>query len=275
MRHAPGALAGLRVATTRPAPADGARDPLAAALERLGASVLQVPLTEIERAEPAQLLDVLQAQPEWDWIVFTSATTVTLLFSEARIVDPEWSLARLVLRNAAAGARLAAIGPATERALESHGLIVSIVAPTFSQEGLLEAFAALPVPIDGATILYPAAEDAREVLADGLRKMGASVSVVPVYRSVPVPTRAESLAERVARGELDVVAVLAPSAVEAMRRVTAPGARVPVAAIGPVTAAAAREAGFDVVAEADVSTAEGLVDAIAAWWESQGSASPD
>jgi uroporphyrinogen-III synthase len=38
-----------------------------------------------------------------------------------------------------------------------------------------------------------------------------------------------------------------------------------VAAIGPVTAATAREAGLDVTIEAPVHTIEGLVDAVVAW----------
>ena len=52
-----------------------------------------------------------------------------------------------------------------------------------------------------------------------------------------------------------------PSAARALART---GARLPVVAIGPQTAHAARAAGFDVAAEAETHDLEGLLAAVAA-----------
>jgi uroporphyrinogen-III synthase len=60
--------------------------------------------------------------------------------------------------------------------------------------------------------------------------------------------------------EGDVALVASASAA---RGLAATGAHVPVVAIGPQTAAAAREAGLDVVAEATQHDLDGLLDALA------------
>ena len=131
--------------------------------------------------------------------------------------------------------RIAAIGPATAEALRGHGLHVDLVADTHSQEGLRDALPA-------GRLLLAAAEGARRDV------LGADF--VPLYRTI-------ELAPEVP--DADIALLMSGSAARAL---ASTGARVPVVAIGPQTAADAREAGLEVVAVAERHDLDGLVEAL-------------
>jgi uroporphyrinogen III methyltransferase/synthase len=116
-------------------------------------------------------------------------------------------------------------------------------------------------------VLLARAAVARDVLPEGLRAKGWHVDVVEAYRTEPVPLDADA-ARAVAAAE--VVTFTSSSTVTnflaALAQAPEPPAVPPVvAAIGPVTAATAREHGLDVAVEAPVHTIDGLVDALVAW----------
>jgi uroporphyrinogen-III synthase len=126
--------------------------------------------------------------------------------------------------------------------------------------GLLRAFE--EVGCGGNTILVPASSRAREELPTGLRALGAEVTVVAAYATLEPPGLGEAVG-RCLREGFDAVTFAAPSAVEAFAAAAADGAAgLPAVVIGPTTAAAARAAGFRVLATAAPSTAEGLVAAL-------------
>jgi uroporphyrinogen-III synthase len=131
--------------------------------------------------------------------------------------------------------RIAAIGPATAAALRSHGLRVDLVAATHTQEGLRDE---LPV----GTLLLAAAEGARLGVLDA--------DFLPLYRTVELQPPSP---------DADVALLMSGSAARAL---AATGARMPVVAIGPQTAAQARSAGLDVAAVAEVHDLDGLVEAL-------------
>ena len=138
--------------------------------------------------------------------------------------------------------RLAAIGPATAAALAEHGLNVDLVPRVSTQEGLLD-----DLPRPAGRVLVAAADGARRVLVDGL-----DADFVPLYRTVelqPEPPPAG-----------DVVVLASGSAARAFARL---GLDIPAVSIGPLTSAAAREAGLRVVAEAAKHDLDGLLDAVA------------
>jgi uroporphyrinogen-III synthase len=116
---------------------------------------------------------------------------------------------------------------------------------------MVDAFAAR-TDVEGARMLYPAAAGARDVLPAGVRALGATVEIVPTYVTETDPAGQAQLAALVAEGALDLVLVAAPSAVDALQAALPAewAARVPVGCIGPVTARAARLAGFPVRVEA-------------------------
>jgi uroporphyrinogen-III synthase len=163
----------------------------------------------------------------YDWVVVTSPNGAAVL-ARRRVAPPR---------------RLAAIGPGTEAELRARGLQAELVPAVSTQEGLL---AELPRP--SGRVLLAAAEGARRLLVD---ELGADF--LPLYRTVElVPDAAP---------EGDVVLLASPSAARALART---GSRLPVVAIGPQTAGAAREAGLDVAAEAEAHDLDGLLAAVAA-----------
>jgi uroporphyrinogen-III synthase len=138
-------------------------------------------------------------------------------------------------RRSVKAARIAAIGPATAEALRAHGLRVDLVPQTHTQEGLR---AELPP----GRLLLAAAEGARRDVLDA--------DFLPLYRTVeltPPPP------------DGDIALLMSGSAARAL---AATGSRLPVVAIGPQTAAAASEAGLEVLAEAERHDLDGLVDAV-------------
>jgi uroporphyrinogen-III synthase len=163
--------------------------------------------------------------------------------------------------RAFAGARLAAIGPGTAEALASANLVVDLVPPRFVAESLLDA---LPAPGDtGGRLLLVRAAVARDVLPDGLRRKGWDVDVVEAYRTEQAPLAEEQAA---AVAAADVVTFTSSSTVSNFLAAMADRPLPPaVAAIGPITAATAREHGLAVDVEAEVHTMDGLVGALVTW----------
>jgi uroporphyrinogen-III synthase len=157
---------------------------------------------------------------------------------------------------------VAAIGPGTAAALRGGNIEADLVPDEYVAERLL---AALPYPPpDGGRMLLARAAVARDVLPEGLRERGWKVDVVEAYRT---GTAALDEVARVALGAVDVITFTSSSTVTRhLEQVGGPdGVTGAVACIGPVTAAAAREAGLTVAVEASVHTRAGLVDALVAW----------
>jgi uroporphyrinogen III methyltransferase / synthase len=199
-----GPLAGLSVAVTR---ARAQASELARRLGELGATVVQTP------AIRTRALDGPPLDPSlYDLICVASPNAVEHLF--ARIDDgvhPPGD-ARALARS-----RIAAIGPATARALAKHGVVADVIPERAHAESLLEALTCLPAcpPTWGAPrhggpapdhvgspdmrgglqgtgmpvsrVLIPRARDARDVLPDGLRAHGAQVDVIALYETLPEP----------------------------------------------------------------------------------------
>jgi uroporphyrinogen-III synthase len=138
-------------------------------------------------------------------------------------------------RRGVAANRIAAIGPATADALRSHGLRVDLVAATHTQEGLREE-------LPEGTVLLAAAEGARRDVLDA--------DFLALYRTIEL---------RPLVPDADVALLMSGSAARAL---AATGARTPIVAIGPQTAAEAGAAGLDVVAVAAVHDLDGLVEAL-------------
>jgi uroporphyrinogen-III synthase len=224
------------------------------ALEALGARVDSVPVIRIvPPADPGPLEEAVGHLAEYDWVVFTSRNAVRAVRACAR---------RLGVWPHLPPIRVACIGPATARAARAAGFSVVAQPVEYVAEALVDALAR--VSVDGCRVLLPRAEEARDVLPQGLAALGARVDVVAAYRTEPAYNEAERL-RRVLRSRPDLVTFASPSAVRAAVQLVADPAvlrSVPVACIGPVTAAEAARQGLRVVAVADSYTEDGLVRAV-------------
>lgn len=245
-------LVGKRVVVTRATDHVAA---LADPLRALGAEVIELPTTRIERLDPTPLRAALARVADYGWVVFTSQNAVRIFWDELCSLGLD--------ATALTHARIAVVGPATAAAVEQRGMQIELAPERFVAEGLLEAMSARR-DIAGTRILYPVAEGGREILLDGLRSIGAVIDPIRIYRSVPVSERDTDLCERLLRGEIDAVTAAAPSAVKGFMGAVGSDAAVkaPIVSIGPVTTRAALAAGLTVAAEADDATTAGLVEAV-------------
>ncbi len=248
-------LFGKRIVVTRARPQASA---LADRLREAGATVLEMPAIAIERVDPLPLAEAIEELDRYSWVIFTSQNAVEIFWE--RLTADGWD-ARALHR-----AGIAAIGPATAAALLTHGLDVDVAPDRFVAEALLDALTKDYAVGAEDRILYISAEGARDVLPAGLTQLGASVDIVPVYRTVTDGAGADELRERLQRREVDLLTFTSASSVNAFVAAVGDEAarRAPAASIGPVTFEAAGAAGLPVLVEAVESTIPGLVAAIVA-----------
>ena len=249
-------LFGRRVLVTR---ARSQASRLTAALEELGAEVREVPAIRI--APPTDGYAAIDAAigtlMDYQWLVFTSANGVSAFFARLAAAGKD--------ARALGYAQVAAIGTATAAKLREYGIRADVVPEEFRAEGVVAALKGKLPP--HARVLLPRAEQAREVLPDGLRALGATVDVAPVYRTEAAAADGEALAADLAAGAYDYVTFTSSSTVRNLAKIlggSAPLAHTRAACIGPVTAETARELGIEPALVAEEYTIAGLTRAIAA-----------
>jgi uroporphyrinogen III methyltransferase/synthase len=246
-------LFGRRIVITR---AREKASGLARELAQMGAQV--IPLPAIATAEPdsyAKLDSALTRLGEFDWVIFTSAVGVACFI--ARLAHLNRDVREL------GTARIAAIGPATASRLRACGLKVAAMPPQYRSEAIVEALG--ETQIRGARILLPRAQAGGQTLPELLKARGARVvEDVPSYKTVqPAGWRAKRIVEAVKARPPDIVTFTSPSTAINFSEMFGPQAvGFKAAAIGPVTAAACRKLGYDVVVEAREHTIGGLIRAI-------------
>ena len=243
-------LEGKRIVVTRP---HGRGGDLPEKLERLGAEVSEVPLIEIRPLDDTHALDQAVTDPAgYDWVVFTSENAV--------------SAVGIRLGGPLSKVRVAAVGPATADAVRVFG-----VEPAFVPErSAAEAIPAGLGDLEGMRVLLPQADIADPALAEELRSAGADVAAVVAYRTVETtPDMSGILALRVA----DAIVVASASAARSLAAVAESVATIRgqlVVAIGPKTAAAARDLRLPVGLVAQAATAEGIIHALVTHFQDSG-----
>ena len=133
--------------------------------------------------------------------------------------------------------RVAALGPATTRALRRVGLPVHVVSAKGNGADLADAIARFPA--SAQPVLLPQAEDALPDLAEGLTRRGFHVLTWPCYR-VRIAQPAPDLPPAT-----EAIVVTSPSNVDALLAYSAKP-DLPLIAFGPTTEAAMRQRGLRV-----------------------------
>ena len=284
-------LRGVRVLVGRARHQAGA---LSAELFKLGAQVLEIPFIEIRKPHSFEPLDsALKNLASYDWLILTSVNGVEAMaarMEKLRLSFADLKLKRDLGRSAranregheftsathtakknaalAAGAiRIAAIGPATKKAIEQRGAKVDVVPKEYVAESVVRS---LKAKVKGKRVLLVRAKVARDVIPRELRKARAHVDVVEAYETVvPASSRVRL---RSAFAHVDkrphVVTFTSSSTVKNFAALLGPRkppaiAGTLTASIGPVTSATLRELGFPVDIAAKEFTIPGLVAAIA------------
>ena len=246
-------LQGKRVLVTRP---QTQVHDFVTRLQALGAVPIILPAIHIVPPEDhyAALDAALRQLATFDWMVFTSVNGVEHVWQR---------LATLGLdRQALTAVRIAAIGPATAHALTERGVRITVMPERYVAEALL---AALPHPA-GQRFLLPRAALARDTLRTGLQAAGAEVIEVPAYSTVVAELTTEALAALDVG--VDILTFTASSTVHNFVAQVGPerartlAQQALVAAIGPITAATARDLGLRVDVVATEYTIAGLVAAL-------------
>jgi uroporphyrinogen III methyltransferase/synthase len=244
----PRPLAGRTVAVTR---ARAQASELARGLEALGARVVQAPVIRI-RPLPGPPPDL----SAYDLVCLTSPNGVAALFERLAAAGLD--------ARALAGARVAAIGPGTARALAGHGITADVVPERFVAEALIEALAEIPV----TRALVARAMQARDVLPDALRERGAEVDVLALYETLAEPLTPQALLRA---SDADYITFTSSSTVrfflEAASSAGGAGSvstATRIVSIGPVTSETLREHGLEPHVEAQRHDIEGIIAAVLA-----------
>jgi uroporphyrinogen III methyltransferase/synthase len=223
---------------------------LAEPLEELGAEVIAQPVIEIRPPADAGPLDrAIACLDTYDWLIFTSANAVRAFVE--RLPD---------IRSLRA--KICAIGPATQAAIEALHIKVDRMPKEYVAESLLEALAA--DDLAGKRVLLPRAAVARDLVPVELTRRGARVDIVEAYCTI-IPEDAAARAREIFARKPTWITFTSSSTVKNFVAIAGRDVLngVKIASIGPITSATAREIGLTVDVEADPHTIPGLVAAIA------------
>ena len=266
--------------------ARGQSSALADQLRTLGAEPVLIPAIEIVAPSSFEALDqaILRlsswpssSSPEniFHWLIFTSANAVQA-FAHRRMLHlrdgPIIDNAGEAPQTYPGIPRLAAIGPATAQALLNAGTASSpndILVPSQAvAESLLAALRPYAVQPDGSEtrFLLIRAEQARELLPEGLCAAGAEVTIAPSYQTV-IPESSLTALRALFKTDagLDAITFTSSSSVRNLLELCeSAGVPLPASAlrlsIGPITSQTLREAGLPPHAEAPEANVRSLAE---------------
>ena len=253
-------LFGVRVLVGRARHQAGA---LSSQLRQLGADVLEIPFIGIRKPRSFRPLDTaLKHLREYDWLILTSANGVEAMWERLSRLR----LTKKFLRNL----KVAAIGPATKKAIEKRGVNVDVVPEEYVAESVVKI---LRQQVKRKRVLLVRAKIARDVIPRELRRAGAHIDVVEAYETVVPESSRKRLRAALKNPALrpDVITFTSSSTAKnfvsllgshgVSKRPASLTATV-LASIGPVTSATLRELGLGVDVEAREYTIPGLIAAI-------------
>jgi len=219
---------------------------MAEAVRSRGGIPIEIPLLQIEPSA-MQLARPLQ---EYDWIIFTSTNGVRFF------------LEGIGKNGIPSSIKLAAVGEKTKRELEVHGYSVHFMPGKFIAEVFAREF--LLLVQEGARVLFPKGNMARDILPNELRAHHILLDEIVVYETRRNEAAKALLMEVLRSGQVDVLTFTSPSTVSHFAALLEGTnwrewtKHCTIACIGPVTEKAAL-AYFPSVLVPDTYTIEGLL----------------
>jgi uroporphyrinogen-III synthase len=240
---------------------------LATRLRELGLEPVVVSAIEFVPPSSFEALDsALAALGSFQWLIFTSANAVEAMNARLR----RNGLEAASVFGAGTSPRVAAIGPATARALGALGLGVDLIPPLAVAESLVDSLLPHVLQADASRtrFLLVRAEDARDLLPDALRAAGAEVVIAPAYRTVVPPGSVDLI--RSLFGDPEGLAAITFTSSSTARNVLAlceaAGVKLPSSvlrvSIGPITSETMRSLGHPPHAEALEASVDSLAQAV-------------
>lgn len=224
------------------------------------ATLLFQPTIEIAPPEDgfAALDGALRRLADFDWVVFSSSNGVRYFLERAEALG---------LTSQLPSRKFAAIGPGTQKALETAGIPVSFVPEVFQAENL--AAGLVPYAQAGATFLLIRASRGREVLAETLKATGGEncVTQAVAYASRDVTPDSDAWNPEILRqmqnGEIDWTTVTSSAIANALVRLFGDALRqTRLVSISPLTTAALEKHGLKVALEAPEATMASMAECI-------------
>ena len=234
---------------------------LVSRLEEYGACCYEFPTIRIKPLDEYSALHAAIGGIEaYGWVIFTSVNGVLHFWEQMRALGHD---ARML-----GGTKIAAIGPATAKALEERGIYPDFVPEKYVAESVVEGL--LGRGIRGAKVLLPRAAKAREVLPEALREAGCTVDVLPVYETVLAGEDRGDVLTALEAGEIHCLTFTSSSTVENFFSLLEPDlvrtfvdAGLRIASIGPITTKTIESYGFSVAIQPEDYTVPALADILA------------
>jgi uroporphyrinogen III methyltransferase/synthase len=250
-------LFGKKIVVTRTREQAGA---LSRGLADLGADVMELPTIRIEYPEDrVGFAEGVTHAHEYDWLVFSSPNGVEKFF-DAFFATYEDA-------RSLGNPRIAVIGNGTAQKVKEYRFAVDLIPEKFVAEGLVEAFG--NESIENLTVLWVRAEEARDVIYDGLTALGGIVDECIAYKTVPETEDPTGAAARFTEEGADLVTFTSASTVENFFKLGLPWPEGCAAgSIGPVTSEALRKQGVEPAFEAKQHDIPGLIQAVREWAKS-------
>ncbi|MEI6177181.1 MAG: uroporphyrinogen-III C-methyltransferase [Verrucomicrobiota bacterium] len=251
-------LFGKRIVVTRTREQAGG---LSKSLRDLGADVIELPTIRIENPEDRlTFAEMVTHAHEYDWLIFTSPNGAERFFNAF--------FATFEDARSLGNPRIAAIGTGTANKIREYRIGVDLIPEKFVAEGLIDAFK--KENVENLTMLWVRAEETREIVGDGLTKLGAIVDECIAYRTVPETEDPTGAKARLAEQGADLITFTSGSTVD---HFFALGLEWPegcvAGSIGPVTSETLRKHGQPPAFEAHPHDIPGFTAAIVRYFKKQ------
>ncbi len=226
-----------------------------------GAHVMEMPSIKVViPAVNKSLQSAIDTINDYDWLVFTSVNGVKSFFN---------SLYRMNLDSRSlAAVKICAIGSATCSCLKEMGVLADVVPEKYTSSEIINSLLEKN-EIEGKGFLLPRADIAPTEILLQLKSLGAKkVDNVVAYRTeFDTSSIDASYLQAIKSNNVDMVTFTSSSTVVNFKKLCQDNdikdfSQIKCIAIGPITAASAKENGFNVVQEARVYTIDGMIDSI-------------